>query len=398
MAWGPARAVEVTVTKIDGTKIGGEWLGSLDEGGIKLQTGDQKASLPLHDVSRVRFHPIKMVESSYTKGQVIFHLVDGGRLVGTFLDGQEESVRFDSALGENTSLAFDRLAGIQLINAHDFTRANELFIAALNDRLPGKDILITRDADDPKSLRGRLVNINPRQCSFTLSDKTRTVQTEKLYGLVFATGAQNPEKHRLRITLRDGSNMTGLWLRADREKITLITSFGLTLDLPIGRLFSLDHNSERIVYVSDLNFLEQHSSGRLHRSWPVRFNQNVAGKKISLNGRTFQKGLGCHSLSEVRYQLDGKYESFVSTIGIDDAVRPYGSVVFRVLGEGRKVLYESDLLRGIDPPQDIIVDVRNQKEMTLVVDFGDELDLSDYADWAGARLIKPTSAKSTGGL
>jgi hypothetical protein len=102
----------------------------------------------------------------------------------------------------------------------------------------------------------------------------------------------------------------------------------------------------------------------------------------------FDKGLGVHSRTELDYQLDRAYESLVATIGIDDAVRPRGSVVFRVLGDG-KVLFDSGVLTGKDPPRDVNVNVVGVSLLTLVVDYGDELDLSDQADWGGARLLKP---------
>ena len=107
-----------------------------------------------------------------------------------------------------------------------------------------------------------------------------------------------------------------------------------------------------------------------------------------MGGRVFDNGLGVHSRTELDYQLDRGYESLVATIGIDDAVRPAGSVVFRVLGDG-KVLLDSGVVTGKDPPRDVNVNVVGVSTLTLVVDYGDELDLSDQADWGGARLLKP---------
>ena len=110
-------------------------------------------------------------------------------------------------------------------------------------------------------------------------------------------------------------------------------------------------------------------------------------------GRLFDKGLGVHSKTELDYSIGGAYESLVSTIGIDDTVRPSGSVVFRILGDG-KVLFDSGALTGQDPPREIKVDVKGVNILTLIVDYGDGLDLADHADWGGVRLLKP-AARST---
>ncbi len=125
----------------------------------------------------------------------------------------------------------------------------------------------------------------------------------------------------------------------------------------------------------------------MHRSWPVRFDQSLSGGPLSIGGRVFEKGLGVHSLTELIFEIAGNFETFVATIGIDDSVRPRGSVVFRILGDS-KVLFDSGAVTGADPPRDIIVDVIGVRTLTLTVDYADELDLCDHADWGDARLLK----------
>jgi hypothetical protein len=115
---------------------------------------------------------------------------------------------------------------------------------------------------------------------------------------------------------------------------------------------------------------------------------------MQIGGRRFEKGIGCHSLTELVYSIDGAYDSFVATIGIDDSVRPRGAVVFRVRGDER-VLFDSGPVTGTDDPRQIVVDVREVKELTLVVDYGPGLDVSDHADWGDARLLRRRDAAET---
>jgi len=60
-------------------------------------------------------------------------------------------------------------------------------------------------------------------------------------------------------------------------------------------------------------------------------------------------------------------------------------------GAKSAVLFESGTLGGTEPPRDVLIDVRGVRLLTLVVEYGEGLDLSDYADWGAARLIKPSS-------
>jgi len=118
------------------------------------------------------------------------------------------------------------------------------------------------------------------------------------------------------------------------------------------------------------------------------------GGPLAIAGRRFESGLGVHSRTELTYEIGGEYETFVATIGLDDAVRPRGSVVFRVLGseilaQAATVLFDSGAVTGADPPRDVMVDVSGVRLLTLVVDYGDDLDLADAAVWGDARLLKP---------
>ncbi len=52
-------------------------------------------------------------------------------------------------------------------------------------------------------------------------------------------------------------------------------------------------------------------------------------------------------------------------------------------------------MTGVDPPRDIIVDVSGVADLTLIVDYGAELDLADAAVWGDARLLKPRTKAGT---
>ena len=97
---------------------------------------------------------------------------------------------------------------------------------------------------------------------------------------------------------------------------------------------------------------------------------------------------GVQARTVVEFQLGRAYDKFAATIGIDDAVRPRGSVVFRV-ESGSRVLFESGTVTGRDAPRNVTIDVADIDTLTLVVDFADGIDLSDHANWCDARLIKP---------
>jgi len=399
-----SQATDIQITRIDGTVLSGTWIGTSDGKTIEFKADKVGTNIALDEIATIQFLNLKQTHKPSNKpadspehSTVMFHLADGGQLLGVFTKGGEESLVCDSVLGEQVEISFDRLAGIQLTAKENFLHAHDLYVQALAARLPGRDVLITRDMNEPKSIRGRLVKLDPQQTSFSLNDRSRTVQTEKLYGIVFATGVSEIKSYRLRITLLDDSVITGRLLPSSHDVISIKTSIGATSEIPIHLLSDINYQSDRIVYVSDLSPVDQTTRGLLHRSWPTRMDQNVVGTEISIGGKRYSKGIGCHSYFEMKYDINGMFELFVSTIGIDDHVRPRGSVEFRLLGDDR-ILFESGQITGRSEPKDIIVDIRGIQQITIIVDYGDELDLSDHADWGDVRLIKLSRKNRKGGL
>jgi hypothetical protein len=109
------------------------------------------------------------------------------------------------------------------------------------------------------------------------------------------------------------------------------------------------------------------------------------GHTITLNGKTYAKGLGVHASSEVRFNLGGSCSAFTSDLGVDDEVGSNGSVVFQVWGDGLK-LYDSGMLYGYSTTQQANVDITGKNQLSLVVTDGGNGNGSDHADWANAQV------------
>lgn len=421
-----AMAKEVRVVRIDGTFATGTWLGSPDGRTLQLGAPDAALTLRFDDLSRVEFRGANRPVPRTTS--VTFHLADGGRLFGELIDRQAgftgpkeaiDNVMGVTAIGSPTALPFNRLAAVELASGEDFPLARKVFQTALASRRPGKDLLITRErpafpgsdpaesvspadpqtepprpAEPAKSVAGRLVSLGKSAGSFVFADRERSFQVDRVYGIVLATGvwdAWGPAARReypVRVELIDGATFTGRIERADGESIHIATSVNVDVVLDLDDIAALTITSDRVVHIGDLRTVTQKIEGILHRPWTPRFDKSAAGGPISLGGRVYERGLGVHSRTELTFALDGAYETFVATIGIDDSVRPRGNVVFRVAGDG-VILYDSGAVTGKDKPVYIRVDVADVKRLRLIVDFGEGLDLADHADWADARLLKP---------
>ncbi|APV50036.1 hypothetical protein BWI17_10280 [Betaproteobacteria bacterium GR16-43] len=110
------------------------------------------------------------------------------------------------------------------------------------------------------------------------------------------------------------------------------------------------------------------------------------GKPMIIGGIPFNKGLGVHAPSDVRFNLGGTCTgNFVSDVGVDDEVGDNGSVVFQVYLDG-VLAYDSGILRGTDTRRSLSVPVAGKNELRLVVTDAGDGNGFDHADWAAGRI------------
>jgi alpha-galactosidase len=122
---------------------------------------------------------------------------------------------------------------------------------------------------------------------------------------------------------------------------------------------------------------------------PVELNMSVGnegsgdGKTISIAGTMYDRGLGVHAGSLLRYRLAGRCTRFRADVGVDD--ESDGSVVFEVLVDGQPV-YTSPAIMKKGMKAAVDVDVTGGRELKLKVTNGRDTGEYDHAAWGNPRL------------
>src|SRR5664280_794593 len=133
------------------------------------------------------------------------------------------------------------------------------------------------------------------------------------------------------------------------------------------------------ISVSSLKLQVDQDYGDPHR------DKSVDGHSISIGGQKFEHGIGTHANSSMYISLHGKAEEFSAAVGIDDETERQGTVVFKIIGDGKE-LWNSGVMRGGEGPTNVSVDLHGVKTLLLAVgDAGDDIN-SDHADWAEAKI------------
>lgn len=142
-----------------------------------------------------------------------------------------------------------------------------------------------------------------------------------------------------------------------------------------------------LTYLSDINW---ESATTTYPSLPTQKDKSVYLQPISINGKTYTKGIGTHASSEIVYDLAKNFTNFETDMGIDSEVGSYGSVIFQVYGDGVK-LYDSGVVTGGTSAKSIRLNVTGVSKLKLVVTDGGDGINNDHADWANARLYNTST-------
>jgi alpha-galactosidase len=135
-------------------------------------------------------------------------------------------------------------------------------------------------------------------------------------------------------------------------------------------------------YLSDLYYVIKEGQA------PVE-DKNFAGEAIVLNGKTYDKGLGCKSTARMAYKLAGNADRFQATIGLDAASPDDQTGKFKIMEEDRfggHVLFDSGKLNPGDDPVEVDIDVSGLDFIMLEFTGKGVLGL-----WADARVVSETT-------
>jgi hypothetical protein len=166
-----------------------------------------------------------------------------------------------------------------------------------------------------------------------------------------------------------------------------ITRFGAGIRFAFHRVARMDVVGGRWEWLADVEPAAYEHTPMISLEWPYKKNRNVRDGPMRVAGTSFAHGLGVHSRSRLRYNLNGRYQTLVTSYGIDDDSGPLADVSVRIAVDGRVVFEDSGVRRGqLAGP--IRVDVAGADSLELVVDFGENGDVQDRFNWVEPALIR----------
>ncbi|NLX94569.1 MAG: hypothetical protein GXY83_00180 [Rhodopirellula sp.] len=358
---------------------------------VIVETTDGPVSVDLEQLAGLVPKTVETKEAD--RGIVRVEMADGTSLAALEYSAGDGLARIDLVGGQTLEMPTQDVLAVRL-QADDDVIADQWAKTRHEDVTT--DRLVVRKGALLDFHRGVVGDVNHATIQFQLDGDVLAVKRAKVFGIVYyhSLGRDLPEP-LCRLTDTSGSIWMVRDLSLDDEGLSWTTLLGQQIRRPLASVARIDFSRGKIVYLSDLEPDSLDWSpylggfGQLAARaefYAPRKDTNLAGVPLELNGKMYPKGVALHSRTEVVYRLPGDFRRFKAIAGIDDAVRPRGNVHLVVRGDGR-LLYESEIT-GSDPPESLDFDISGVRRLTVLVDFGKDLDVADHLDLCDARIVK----------
>lgn len=366
-------------------------LDQLDADRLTVQTADGPVQLETEDVtglSRPTPPP-----SPDARSPVRIELIDGSRLVAAQYSVRDGLATILGPRGRITEVPTRDVTAVRLGTQTEALAAE--WSRIVESDLDG-DLLVIRKTESLDYHRGVLGDVSDTVVRFELDGERLPVKRAKVHGLVYHRPADRSLPDAVcSITDADGSCWQAQSIKLDGQVFRWSTPLGLEITSPGEQVVRIDFSHGKIVYLSDLEpeslewtpyFGPAQQLPALARMFAPRTDRGLEPGPLLLDGKPYEKGLALHSRTSLVYRLPGRFRRFKAAVGIDDRVRPRGSVRLLIHGDERLLLETT--ITGSDPRQQLDLDLTGVRRLTILVDYGDDLDLADHLDLCDARVVK----------
>jgi hypothetical protein len=369
-----------SISKIDGAAIAGRIERIDDRGGVWLVGA--KSPVALDELASIK-RPSPSLPARDVTPSCAVDLLGGGRLLASEVTIRDQQCHVRWAGGEPLTLPVERIAAIRFrLDGKD-----EQVAAALAQANRDVDRIFVNVAGAPQAVEGVVESLDANEFTVEWQGKSRKLPRKDVQAVVLAVIGKPPQRDRgVEVQLHDGSAIFSRLVSLSDGKLNLEIAPGQQAEVDWRAVDRLGVRSTRLAFVSDLTPTEALEEPVVTLAMPWQRDRSVEGRPLTIAGRTFDKGLGVHARSLLRYDIAGRFDELLATIGIDAEAGGRGDCVFVVQADDRELYRQR--VRGGEPPRDVKLKVSGARQLTLLVEPGEDLDMADHADWANARLLR----------
>lgn len=371
---------EVEVTSLGGASVSGS-LQSLNKTAISLKQGEAAKAYPLSDTLNVRFPKNRYQRSLETP--LTIRLTDGSKFPLQSLQSNDRQIKVSGDQTGTLILPANQVSSIRFGSLNSNISAS--WEKLLNNK-SNKDLLIVQKENVLDFIDGVVGSITDEKIQFFTGDDEVAVNRKRVFGIIYfrQPASEAPSFCSVRLTNDGLLHASAITYSGTEFEATLQS--GARAQFAPASIASLDFSKGKVRYLSDLEPRNIEYTPFFDTIWKYRKDKHRDGEPLRLAGKEYARGLYIHSKTLLQYRIKEEYRTFRAIMGIDDSVPGIGFVYVEIKGNGR-TLYSGNV-RSADPPIELNLDVRGVRDLEILVDFGDNLEICDHLDLCEARLIK----------
>lgn len=384
---GAEGALRVAVRTLDADAISATFIAMTPEA-IRLDVDGEIRTVPLNELLQLTPLVFKSAaDGTVGNNPITCFPIEGGVLRGDIVESDGAGLlRMQVAGGGVIDLPFASIAAVRFGPSSDAAMLDD-FETRRAERKAGRDVLLVARDGRATAVPGALERLSTDGWVFRYGAKMRNGPLGSAYGVIMGSAAQRGARSPVAVNFGQANELYGHVVRGDVRSIVLDAAAIGRVEIPWAAIRGLRFDSGRVVRLSDLTPVTTMCESIIGGDWPAQRNRNVTGGRMRIGSRSYEDGWGVHAKSRIEFALDGQYEQFSADVGVDSSVGMHGSVVFRVIADG-KVLTETDVMRGSQAAASIKVPLGAAKRLVLECDRAEGLDLADHANWANAFLVR----------
>ena len=319
------------------------------------------------------------------KDSVKVYLVDGGLLYGKSVTVKDDRIE----IGDGKTQVNFPLDVVRAVIWNADSRVSQL------RKKPSveDDTIVVKTNRGQQFVGGLLESIDETHVHVNYEGKSRKISRNIVQAVVTADlKIKKPQGAKLNISTSAGGLWVGTLESIETESLMLNLSGGHQIGVSLSDICRIAVDSDRVVYLSDLqpSEVEQSSLFAAARKW--KRNTSVTGSQMQMRfhstGRvvSFDRGLGTKPYSLLAFENENDFDQFRAIVGIDMDAQGRGDCEMIVRGDGIQLWAKR--VRGSDDPDSIVIDISGVKKISLIVLPGEGFDLGDHANWADAKFMK----------
>ena len=383
-----ASAADYQFTLKDGTNVTGVPQ-NLSAESLTVQSAGESKDLALSDVASIAV-PSEAVSKDETRIQV--ELSDGSILLvkDILLSEGQASLDFD---GSHLTIPESQIVSVRF----NSDKAKDDEWSEMVKTETRDDLLIVEKDGKLRYHRGRIEGITAEKVPFVLDGSTLPVSRLKTFGVRLVRAFAAPTGAEMAVGKTPvGSAWSIASLDVTDGTLSAVSRLGQKIAVGTGanEIRSITFSVEPEFYLSDMK-LESWSwspfvsapgmpESMLRQFNQPHFNEGIDGADLKSGGQTFSKGVCVRSKTDMTFRLSQNFSRLTAQMGIEDSVRPKGSVEVEIFADDQSVFKAT--ISGQDPIKELDVPLTGAKRVRVVVDFGAGASVGDVLIIGSPRL------------